>query len=197
MKTRLAAAAAALLFSSAIVAPATAATITYTLTGNFQGTLDGQGFDVFATFTGIADTDGPSTFGAPFRDLTSLTAVANGVTYTSVSTGYFYSFPNRSSGGTGFGTLTNGYFIEFSGINNFDGESDLAPTPVRFDFPANQAFVTDRGTAYINNASNLTFSASLAGVPEPATWGLMILGFGAVGGAMRRRQSIAANVRFA
>ncbi|KQT32140.1 coagulation factor 5/8 type domain-containing protein [Sphingomonas sp. Leaf412] len=26
-----------------------------------------------------------------------------------------------------------------------------------------------------------------AGVPEPATWGLMILGFGAIGGAMRRR----------
>lgn len=35
------------------------------------------------------------------------------------------------------------------------------------------------------------------GVPEPATWALMILGFGAVGGAMRRRQAVAANVRFA
>ena len=30
------------------------------------------------------------------------------------------------------------------------------------------------------------FTASLgAAVPEPATWGLMILGFGAIGGAMR------------
>lgn len=36
-----------------------------------------------------------------------------------------------------------------------------------------------------------------AGVPEPATWGLMILGFGAIGGAMRRRQSVKATVRFA
>ncbi len=40
-------------------------------------------------------------------------------------------------------------------------------------------------------------SLSVAGVPEPAAWALMILGFGAVGGAMRRRQSVAAKVRFA
>jgi hypothetical protein len=26
-------------------------------------------------------------------------------------------------------------------------------------------------------------------VPEPATWGMVILGFGAVGGALRRRRS--------
>jgi len=33
-------------------------------------------------------------------------------------------------------------------------------------------------------------------VPEPATWALMILGFGAVGGAMRRRNA-KTSVRFA
>jgi hypothetical protein len=38
-----------------------------------------------------------------------------------------------------------------------------------------------------------TLSAS--GVPEPAAWGMMILGFGMVGGAMRRRSSV--KVRFA
>ncbi len=31
------------------------------------------------------------------------------------------------------------------------------------------------------------------GVPEPATWAMMIVGFGAVGGAMRRRRSRATN----
>ena len=33
------------------------------------------------------------------------------------------------------------------------------------------------------------FTINAAGVPEPATWGLMILGFGGVAGAMRRRRS--------
>ena len=31
------------------------------------------------------------------------------------------------------------------------------------------------------------------GVPEPATWALMILGFGAIGGAVRSRRRVAAN----
>jgi hypothetical protein len=38
---------------------------------------------------------------------------------------------------------------------------------------------------------------SVAAVPEPATWALMILGFGAVAGAMRRRSAQRATVRFA
>ena len=32
-------------------------------------------------------------------------------------------------------------------------------------------------------------AVSLAAVPEPATWALMILGFGAIGGALRRRRA--------
>ena len=38
-------------------------------------------------------------------------------------------------------------------------------------------------------------TVSFAAVPEPATWGLMILGFGLIGGALRRRQKVA--VRYA
>lgn len=36
---------------------------------------------------------------------------------------------------------------------------------------------------------------SLASVPEPGTWALMILGMGAVGGAMRRRVRVRAGMR--
>ena len=39
--------------------------------------------------------------------------------------------------------------------------------------------------------------ASAAAVPEPATWGMMLAGFGAVGWSMRRRRSAAAVLRAA
>jgi hypothetical protein len=42
---------------------------------------------------------------------------------------------------------------------------------------------------------SLVGAINSSAVPEPATWGMMILGFGAIGAAMRRRQ--ATQVRFA
>ena len=40
-------------------------------------------------------------------------------------------------------------------------------------------------------------AGAVAGVPEPATWAMMLMGFGAVGGALRRRPKVATRVRFA
>lgn len=40
-------------------------------------------------------------------------------------------------------------------------------------------------------------SATPGAVPEPAGWAVMLLGFGAMGGAMRRRQAVTTKVRFA
>jgi hypothetical protein len=34
-------------------------------------------------------------------------------------------------------------------------------------------------------------------VPEPATWAMMLLGFGALGGMLRRRERQSARIRFA
>jgi hypothetical protein len=42
-----------------------------------------------------------------------------------------------------------------------------------------------------------TGDVSLAAVPEPATWAMLIVGFGAMGGAVRRDRKAAASVRFA
>jgi len=46
----------------------------------------------------------------------------------------------------------------------------------------------------VNGSQDLTFSASIAAVPEPASWAMMIAGFGVVGAAARRRRT---NVSFA
>ena len=46
-----------------------------------------------------------------------------------------------------------------------------------------------------NNSGSIEFGITAAGVvPEPATWGMLILGFGAIGAGLRRR---AAKVRYA
>ena len=78
-------------------------------------------------------------------------------------------------------------------------------TPARTWFNFNTTYV-----ATLTGATNLTFQFrglgvtaadfavdrvyALAAVPEPATWGMMIIGFGAIGAAMRRRRT---SIRFA
>lgn len=54
-------------------------------------------------------------------------------------------------------------------------------TPIAF-----QAIATRGRASYGNEVANVSLSA----VPEPATWGLMILGFGMVGGVLRRRGQV-------
>lgn len=45
------------------------------------------------------------------------------------------------------------------------------------------------GTANQTGYDNITFGSAFAGgVPEPATWALLVMGFGAMGAAMRRRR---------
>lgn len=54
---------------------------------------------------------------------------------------------------------------------------------------------------YSNNATvgfdNFTFDGLQSGVPEPATWAMLVLGFGLIGGALRSRQQRKVGVSFA
>lgn len=73
----------------------------------------------------------------------------------------------------GFGFL-NGSFTPLFGDLNFDANAN---NTYRFDLTA--------------DGSTLTTFAQLgsgAAVPEPATWAMMLVGFGAIGFSMRRRQ---------
>lgn len=53
----------------------------------------------------------------------------------------------------------------------------------------------DQGLA-VDNLS-ITAGTLAAAVPEPASWAMMIVGFGVVGGALRRRKAAGQTVRFA
>ena len=58
--------------------------------------------------------------------------------------------------------------------------------------------VTYRLDLSVNGDTSTTFARIGAGtVPEPATWAMFILGFGAIGGALRRRKQVATGVRYA
>lgn len=83
------------------------------------------------------------------------------------------------------------------------------PTGLRFDVdPALNPIVTLQFTdADIGTAARLKFESTkeafefdnfaVAAVPEPATWAFMILGFGAIGGAMRRQRKANVKVSYA
>ena len=49
----------------------------------------------------------------------------------------------------------------------------------------------------VNGSQDLTFSATITAVPEPATWALMIMGFGLTGAAVRRKRAVTTRVHFA
>lgn len=92
-----------------------------------------------------------------------------------------------------------------------------SPTPIRFSNGGNLIglrAVTAAGTYYgyafsTNNLLNSIGFESVAGaavaattaipsaVPEPASWAMMIMGFGVVGAAMRKRSRVRTSVTFA
>lgn len=58
-------------------------------------------------------------------------------------------------------------------------------------------FVVENGTGSPGNPAGFRLFSTLTTVPEPGTWMLMILGLGAVGFAMRRRQNASVRLQFA
>jgi len=116
---------------------------------------------------------------------TSVDISNNFLTLTYLVTGHFL----------GSNSNFNGFEIKAQGYN-FETVSQSSGVPL-----ANTSISADGSTLLINVAgisfkpgqsSQISFSAvaTAAAVPEPATWAMMILGMGAIGYTMRRRQSV-------
>jgi PEP-CTERM motif len=108
---------------------------------------------------------------------------ASGSTETSGTTDLFLggsAVVSTSSGAGSFATLFNGY-------TNFAG------TTFSFDEIQSNFTITalDAGTISIDFAGlrTITVNPLVSAVPEPATWAMMLFGFGLVGNAMRRRSA--------
>ncbi|MBN8816606.1 MAG: PEPxxWA-CTERM sorting domain-containing protein [Sphingomonas sp.] len=97
------------------------------------------------------------------------------------------------------------YFIGFdnlaglgSSITDASGSSDrLGRFYAGFGATGNPAYETFAAQSTGRPILQFYTSAAAAGVPEPATWALMLLGFGALGGVLRSRPNMATRVRFA
>lgn len=112
---------------------------------------------------------------------------AKGGTYnysvSSVQTNSFVNQPGVFSSGTLYvlGNLIN---------NNLQF---LTPTPASLSVQFNST-----GASAFSSALTLAVPpAGISAVPEPGTWAMMIFGFGAIGGFMRRRRNVTTRVTFA
>lgn len=82
--------------------------------------------------------------------------------------------------------------ITFGGTTFSTGTSAGLGVPTFIGFTSNAPVTSILVSAQAGargdvNLDTFTFGSAIAAVPEPATWALMILGFGAIGGSMRRR----------
>jgi hypothetical protein len=126
-----------------------------------------------ATFT-LNSSPSPSSTGSNYFDLTNVAATYNGGPAT-FSNLYFYT----SSGDGGlFAQLSGGGGVNLGGAQLFTG-TIASPT-----FSLGTFALSDDG--FFSTKYSLTISAAAA-VPEPGTWAMMLLGFGAIALTVRRR----------
>lgn len=75
-------------------------------------------------------------------------------------------------------------------------QGDLASGQV-VQWSFNQAALRDNQSLCFTRSANAACLAIADAVPEPATWAMMISGFGLIGGALRRRPRASTSIRFA
>ena len=112
---------------------------------------------------------------------------------------FFYSSSTAATinvydGLNGTGNILASFNRTAQGFNNCAGDPTGAFcnwSPVGVNFAGTAYSINFGGTANQTGYDNITFGSATPGggaVPEPATWAMMLLGFGGIGVAMRRRR---------
>jgi PEP-CTERM motif len=109
----------------------------------------------------------------------ALTASATNLSFNFSAGSGFALFQNP-----GIGSGRNYYCPQINSCFDFGGPGEGLKTNTSSSLPQRNSLT----------GNVILASAAVAAVPEPATWGLMIFGFGIVGASMRSRK---VNVRFA
>jgi hypothetical protein len=159
--------------SLSLASPASAAQYMFSFTGT--SLFGGGPLNAAGTLTTSDVSSVNPLNGYTVQTITGISGTFNGSAITGLA---------NVTGSNNLFYLTGPFFVDGNGL----GFSTAAGAAVNL-------FVTN-GTSYRVNAGGLntglvTASASplAAAVPEPATWALMLLGFGGIGIAMRRRRT--------
>ncbi len=159
-----------------------AVALNLTITGTFEGDLNDQPFSGRTImFTGMSDSDTPDyVFDEYQYRLTSLTVKLDGTDHQVTEAAMFFIAP----------------LSQLAGIVDPDATKGL----VRFSYGSGNSFYTDAQTRMFSTSgdslllragANISIAGvSIAAVPEPATWGLMVMGFLSVGTMIRRRSRL-------
>lgn len=200
-------------------APAMAATVMYNLTISGAGSSSTPSNDTpyFLLSNTSSHTGAPNSADALTALLTSFKLTFNGTSYVDRLTS-FQGAPNATSPGISNQVIyptpntqdnvgTPGFLLNFTGFNPGDGYRFAVDFDLAGGANANYRSLLEGATIEVGFADGSKLTKTLSGfnaddpsfsfsgsdisgaVPEPATWGLMILGIGGIGASMRRRQT--------
>jgi hypothetical protein len=162
--------------------PATAHAAIVEFSGSATATATpGNNASCAPLFQGLATGTGTSSFGSFTYSHTACTTGATGpVTGTYLIDFNFDQFSGSFSG-TSAATSTPGLFDLVFAYNILGGTGRFAGGTGSF----NQI-----GTVDVRGGPPSRLSLNFSAVPEPATWAMMLFGFGAVGYSMRSRKTV-------
>jgi len=95
------------------------------------------------------------------------------------------------SGDVPLTVVTVGNKMTITVTNNTHSFDDCAPGNYKHCAGTGGPTTISTGFRFDNSEPEFSYTVQQGGVPEPATWGLMILGFGMVGAAYRRTGALA------
>ena len=189
-----------ILAGSALAFATPAAAQELVVNGGFEtGTLAGFTQSGNPGFTGVdAPSAASGNFGALFGPVSSVGSITQALA-TTAGQNYLISFDLRNlSGGT-----PNFYEVLFGGSQLFTatnsstfGYTNFATTAVASGASTNLVFNFrhDPSFFHLDNVS-VTPGRVTGAVPEPATWAMMLIGFGAIGVSLRRRRKVTATLK--
>lgn len=154
---------------------------------DFNPYNSGTSLSFFWSGTPAASSGGvAATATGPYLDLAPGTVVSGASTFATVTaTANTAAFQIPGTHTLGFR-----FFNEATAAVNYGYMTLSSGGPTGFP-------LTIQGWTFENSGGAITVPTVNGAIPEPTTWAMLILGFGVVGSAMRRRRSTTLQVRYA